>query len=66
MVLAVVHVMRICIFFFSGEKDTGAVHTSSLGQRRVASAAGTLAFYSSTHSLHRLLDSGAKHILSQV
>jgi hypothetical protein len=65
MVLAVVHPMRI-LYIFSGEKDTGAVHTSSLGQRRVASAAGTLAFYSSTHSLHHILDSGAEHILSQV
>lgn len=64
MFLAVVRVMRI--LYFSGEKDTGAVHTSALGQRRVASAAGTLAFYSSSHSLHRFLDSGAEHILSQV
>lgn len=65
MVVAIELVMRI-VYFFSGEKDTWAVHTSSLGQRRVASAAGTLAFYSSTHSLHRFLDSGAEHILSQV
>lgn len=65
MVVAIELVMRI-VYFFLGEKDTWAVHTSSLGQRRVASAAGTLAFYSSTHSLHRFLDSGAEHILSQV
>uniref|UniRef100_A0A0D3DLN9 Uncharacterized protein n=1 Tax=Brassica oleracea var. oleracea TaxID=109376 RepID=A0A0D3DLN9_BRAOL len=40
MVLAVVCLMR------EGEKDIGAVHTSSWGQRRVASTASRLACYS--------------------
>ncbi|KAL0773128.1 hypothetical protein Bca101_038279 [Brassica carinata] len=40
MVLAVVCLMR------EGEKDIGAVHTSSSGQRRLASTASRLACYS--------------------
>ena len=65
------HGPSCCVFdesfnFFIGEKDTVAVHTCSLGQRRVASTASRLACYSSTHSLHHLLDSSVEHIISQV
>lgn len=65
------HGPSCCVFdesfnFFIGEKDTVAVHTCSLGQRRSASTASHLACYSSTHSLHHLLDSSVEHIISQV
>ncbi|WZZ54941.1 hypothetical protein YC2023_055048 [Brassica napus] len=55
------HGPSCCVFdesfnFFIGEKDTVAVHTCSLGQRRVASTASHLACYSSTTTAAGLVD----------
>jgi hypothetical protein len=54
------------LWLLPGEKNVRSIHASSVGQRWVASVAGSMAIYSSPKSLHCIFDCRAEYILFEV